>query len=662
MGKARKPKLHRNQANPTGLMDVSALIERGLAADEAKSGTPIEAIVEQLESSVTEEKLCGLQSLATICQGEVNLAEVVENNLIRICSALLVDSDQSVRHATAGALRNLSTLSVELCEYMVDQDVLTPLLALLHRYTGGSQWTPKFDSNMQNQMDEHADTFLQAVNLLWNLCESTTDALNALNQTQVLERFVSFLDHTVYGHEITIAVAQCLLVVSEDNTTCWQVLANHGSELSSLLVLEGLDNAAILLRTVAAGIICNVPALLSSHLGPILLAVSKTLEPNHRTALGNMTSMLPLLPARDVVDLEVMDDMPIEEETEAQSHQRRRKADLPSEGEQEVRSVGWLLQAQRIAAEIMTNICSTDDDDGDEDGQREGSDNENNGSDAESVYDYDAANELNGSVENTDKVPVEVLEAIRSLGLVEKLWQKAQPVPENVQQILMESERATQKKLDSLRISAMLCLHNLCNNVTTDDLGGPAAVYSVWIDLGQQVFQGQHNVKLLEASTSLMRATLEHLRPNPELFHQMTETDLQLMLNGVVGCEDPEIRANWLRMLGILGCLLPEKLVKTIIDFVLNTCATEDDVWVLAEALDSLMDVFADNDWYAIVHDLGMVAKCKQLDRAMRDKLRRNKRQLGDRYPAVTTVRTNLGRFCKYLETEMKKYKPQMEA
>uniref|UniRef100_A0A182U2K3 SYO1-like TPR repeats domain-containing protein n=1 Tax=Anopheles melas TaxID=34690 RepID=A0A182U2K3_9DIPT len=609
-------------------MDVTELIEQGLGGSE-KSGTPVEAIVEQLESAVTEEKICGLQSLATICQGEINVGELVGINVIRIAASLLVDPDKSVRHATAGALRNVSVVSVELCEFMVDQDVLTPLLALLTRYPSNGQWTPTFDKNMQNQMDEHSDTFLQAVNLLWNLCESTSDALDAFNQSQLLENFVTFLNYNVYGLEI---VAQCLLVVSEDNSSSWRVLANHGSELTSLLAIDVVDNSSLMLRTLAAAIIGNVPVLLNSHTSQVLICVSKTLETNHRPALGNLTSMLPLEPQKDVVDLEVTDDVVFDEETEAQSHQRRRKADLPSEGELEVRSVGRLLQAQRIAAEILTNICSSEDD-----WQSEGNENDDNGgSDAESVYDYDT-NTLNESVENTDKVPVEVLEAIKSLALVEKLWQKAQPVAENVYQILIESEQGTLKKLDGMRISAMLCLHNLCNNISTEDLGGPAAVYNVWIDLGQQVFQGERNDKLLEASTSLMRAALEHLRKSPELFQQMTENDLQLMLNGVMGCEDVEIRANWLRMLGILGCLLPESHVKAIIDFVLNTCANEEDVWVLAEALDSMMDIFADNDWHSIMHELGMVAKCKQLDRIMREKLKRDKRQLGDRFPAVST-------------------------
>jgi HEAT repeat-containing protein 3 len=74
----------------------------------------------------------------------------------------------------------------------------------------------------------------------------------------------------------------------------------------------------------------------------------------------------------------------------------------------------------------------------------------------------------------------------------------------------------------------MLCLQNICNCLTTEDLGGPESIYNVWLDLGQQVFQGQEDKNILESSTALMRATLEHLRKNPELFKQMTDTDLQV--------------------------------------------------------------------------------------------------------------------------------------
>lgn len=69
-------------------------------------------------------------------------------------------------------------------------------------------------------------------------------------------------------------------------------------------------------------------------------------------------------------------------------------------------------------------------------------------SDAESVHDYDA-NSPNGSssnLQNTDRLPVDILEAIKSCGFVEKLWQKGQPIAENVIDILRINEAPLVKK------------------------------------------------------------------------------------------------------------------------------------------------------------------------------------------------------------------------
>lgn len=155
-----------------------------------------------------------------------------------------------------------------------------------------------------------------------------------------------------------------------------------------------------------------------------------------------------------------------------------------------------------------------------------------------------------------------------------------------------------------------------------------------------------------------MRSTLEHLRGSADLFKQMSENDLQLMLKGAEMCSEPEIRANWLRMLGVLGCLLPEHLVKIIIDCLLQQCFRETDVWTLSEALDALMDLFADNDWNQIVYEVNLTQKAKALEKVLKNKLRQQKRELAERYAAVCTVRINLSRFIQYVEAEQRKFKP----
>lgn len=194
--------------------------------------------------------------------------------------------------------------------------------------------------------------------------------------------------------------------------------------------------------------------------------------------------------------------------------------------------------------------------------------------------------------------------------------------------------------------------------MSSEDLGGQSAIYNVWLDLGQQVFQNIDDIALVEASTALMRATLEHLRSNPNLFEQFTQNDLDLVLKGGEVCIEPEIRANWLRMLGVLGCLVPDHFVRIIIESLLQQCFKETDVWTLSEALDALMDLYSDNDWNQITYELKLGQKTKELEKTLKNKLRQQKKELADRYPAVCTVRTNLVRFTKYIEAEQRKYKP----
>lgn len=81
-------------------------------------------------------------------------------------------------------------------------------------------------------------------------------------------------------------------------------------------------------------------------------------------------------------------------------------------------------------------------------------------------------------------------------------------------------------------------------------------------------------------------------------------------------------------------------------------------MWTISEALDSLMDMFSDNDWNQIAFELNIAQKTKELERIVKSKLKQQKRDLGERYAAVSTVRNNLSRFSKYIEAQQKSYKP----
>lgn len=152
-----------------------------------------------------------------------------------------------------------------------------------------------------------------------------------------------------------------------------------------------------------------------------------------------------------------------------------------------------------------------------------------------------------------------------------------------------------------------------------------------------------------------MRSSLSLLKSRKDLFGQMTENDLNMIIEGASKCTDINIRVNWNRMLGTLGSLLSEPLVKAIVLFLLTYCAQEDDLWALSEGLDALMDIFAVDDWPQIIAELEMCDRVQALEELFKSKLRQQRRELKERRATVQTVKTNFSRFVFYLNKNCKK-------
>lgn len=155
------------------------------------------------------------------------------------------------------------------------------------------------------------------------------------------------------------------MVISEDNSVAWRVLNQNAQSVLSIITNSEHIEQTVMLRTVTAAILCNVPSLSTMYMGQIFNTLHQTLSINHRLALGKLTSMIPLNENENGddnnIDIEVSADDRMEQETDAEATKRRRIQDLPSAYDLEVKNVAWTLEAQRIAAETITNICSSDD-------------------------------------------------------------------------------------------------------------------------------------------------------------------------------------------------------------------------------------------------------------------------------------------------------------
>lgn len=204
MGKTRKTKNRAPKVNPVGIPSVRDINLDDELENGAHPEGAIALISDQLQSASIEDKMIALQSMTFLSTNRGKALAMLEENIVKIAAPLLMDANKNIRNAVAGALRTLSEGGLDVCVGLVEQDILTPLLALLNEYACAGDWTPVIDRSVAHveQLDHMSDTFLQAVHLVLNLCERDVLALDHFNQTNILQSFIRYLDYKAFGIHI----------------------------------------------------------------------------------------------------------------------------------------------------------------------------------------------------------------------------------------------------------------------------------------------------------------------------------------------------------------------------------------------------------------------------------------------------------------------------
>lgn len=683
MGKTKKDRKKGPRHDPVGL-DVSNGAEAELSrsnGSHSKSEALIQSVVDQLQSPKVDEKLCGLHMLSEVFDGRT-LEEVVKNRIVRSVAPLLVDPNSTVRNSTAGAIRNLTTNGgLDFCDILIEQDIMTPLCSLIQKF--GNSWQPTVQGTSDD--DEEADTFIQAVNILWNLCESNATALKYFNQAHLLPVLVRCLDINIFGIDIAITVAECLQTVTEENKEAISEMQGLSQQLQQFICSPSEEIKSILLQVLIAGILLNIHSgeigsMDPSRLSLIMASLSNALAYDQRQMLNRLTSDLELniqirnpRNKRRVQKEEEEDDQEMESGSEEESREEAKSkqqlkprgksthtanitVDTLKEEKKLIATSERLLEAQQLALELLANLCSGDDDEGEMD-----LDNSDSDELSESSF-----GEEGGSKEAVPvSVPSDVLEAIVSQRLVTKVWDKTQLPAENVCEILSEhmDTQLLFSRLGLLRSRAFLCLHNLLAVMDMEELGGSNDLYNMWLETTKLVFEKTKadDLQLLEAATSVMRAAVQRLAAAKAMqFSTLSENDLQMLLQGASECKDAHVKANLIRIVSSIGQMLTPSNsphLPVIGKFLLDAAVHDTELWVTAEALDCIFDVFGEDETDQAAFDIDLVERLRGLAPSLKYKVRMQKKNLGDHYHVVMTASTNLSRFIKYKGNRLASFK-----
>ncbi|XP_034041897.1 HEAT repeat-containing protein 3 [Thalassophryne amazonica] len=671
MGKSKTTKFKRPQFNAVGL-PVKAVKE--VDEDEegpAEEDCPAEELLEKLQSPSADAREFACANVSRVVQQRQVIPSFLQRDAVKRLGPMLLDSKLSVRETAAGALRNLSACGgQEVCEDMVKHDIMTPLSVLLRECCAG------FESSEQKSGVENVAN--EALNLLWNLCECSSQALSIFNKAGLLDLVVQCLERYTHNMDLAISAAHCLHTVTEDNPElmCSMNTAVLGA-LENVLVSSKPGMDPTLLRILAAGTLWNTkPSLPAARqaqtMNAVVVTLAKCLDIDADVLIPELKQAedIRLSNPPTVTDMEdqAIGDLPAEEMDEEKSVKNKNSkvlkvdkdvSDLLPGGKQELKEATALLTAQQTSLEILVNMCCSDDPSDDEWEATSSSD--------ESEMSPDGLCDGVSSLMSPLCLSAEIHSALINHSIPEKVLKKTRLPGKEAMDLCLQnpSWKSLIKKMQRVQSRALTCLHSILSTMDSESLGGAEALQGAAQHLSTLVFSTEEMPKdeeFLEAVISAIRSLLQMIASN-NIPQCMSPQQLMSLSETATRCDITSVRVNAVAILGITGSTLAkEKQTAEILQMIGNALlqvATQDaNLVVNGEALDALFDVFADGYEAEIAaKTIQLLPALKALQPVFKAKIRKEGR--GKYSPqqlcVLDNIKVNLRRFIGYLEKVVKK-------
>ncbi|KAL8560896.1 hypothetical protein ACOMHN_059080 [Nucella lapillus] len=663
MGKKKDKKFGAPKPQPTGL-PLIYVDESEMMAESAPTPTPsvVADVLDKLQSGEESVRECGCKTLAALASQPGALPVLFGNNVVRILAPLVIDPSPYVRHRALGALRNMTVDGgLDVCHDMVLKDVLTPLIALFKQY--GANWEP--EKSKTKYTDTRLDTFLQAVHILWNLCEASDIAVKVFNKENLLPLLLPCLQHSVYGYPLTIAVAQCLQTVTESNAEAVEVC--RGDDVLPMLkaLTDSADTCshAMLFKAALMGTLMNIlggELFCGTGLSALVLTLSQILDINSPALIADYAAKKSQQQQNGVCGASDSGD------ADSDSHTLMEEEEVIPQ-DSGYQNIVNSVDAQRMCLELITNMCCSPEEEWEE------VDSSESGSSDEMVGDVDMDQEVTADNNNFDPVcaPSEVHAAFVANNIMGKVLQLSLPLSEELAAIIKTRKwgKAISKKLTRLRTHALLCVNNLMEGLPSEALGGTESLHQLWDTLAQQLkntgesesenIPQQMHPDLLEALSSAMRAVVQKLAHlHSPKFASVTVPDVHFLMKLAEGTPS-SVQIHVMRIVATIASLLVKAdpghaVIKEVGGCLVTAAAHSPDLVVVAEALDCLFDMFADDATDPVARSLQLTEKLHAITPQLKSKLQSQKKSLGENYVTVTTARTNLIRFIKYKDSQGK--------
>ncbi|XP_022666731.1 HEAT repeat-containing protein 3-like [Varroa destructor] len=627
MGKERVRRRHRfnpmavgNKTSNEGSTSVlgSVIISR----TTAPSCDSIENLVSGLKSTVVVKRASAAAVLVGLADDMTSRHETLRPEVIRAAAPLLLDDAVQVRCCIASWLREVSQAGPDVCGALVQASVLDHLALVLQELTRSGSFC--------SLEPRQSAILLDLLNVLTNLCENCEQAVEIVT----CDRFISALFLLLRGgvDRVSVAAGQCLLTVTEDNPALESMAASEMGTLESILRNPSRTPAYLLLKATVAGIMHNLAA--PTAFLPLLVDSAKAaLEHEIATQISSvMLSVSRLLEVRKGRDLDIENIQDMEQEVDSS-----------------LIEVCETLQAKKTALELLVNLCCTNDEEDKWDNIDE--DDE----DAMSIH-------SSSTTGFRESISPEIQTAISSTQLLSAVFNHIGPLDTAILVVFREYKPARQIERDvhAVRCRALLCIDNLAQSFDMSQIRDIENIQEISKKILAIAFSNHSknqikDVELLEAASSACRAIFEALvrTGNHNLAPALTEEELTVLCRIVLTNDASAAgRVNITRIVGTLSRLQPF-LINGVGRFLIKVASQDAELRVCSEALDALIDAFADDATDAAAREIDLVNEMRSLAPRFKQMLRASPKD--ENKSIAFTCYNNVLRFIKYKSKRLNK-------
>merc|ERR1711971_45204 len=211
-------------------------------------------------------------------------------------------------------------------------------------------------------------------------------------------------------------------------------------------------------------------------------------------------------------------------------------------------------------------------------------------------------------------------------------------------------------KLKELQARALLCLSNVVSAIDAESLSKLTSLTNIWSNVFSLLenTQGETDEDYKWAVTSALRAVVQRVAEvGLSDIGEVTNKNLELLINIGAQSKNHETQINVIRIMSTIGCILSlqtslHPLLSKIGMILIEVACNNSDVVVISEALDSIFDVFKEDNTDPVVREIGLVNKLKSLQPTFRSKIASEKKKLGENYGIVMMARDNLKGYIRY--------------